>query len=289
MKFIKGDRVKHPQKPEWGIGQVLENSTNDSVKMFFVEAGYKTLWLTHTAPEKVTGEEAQNALLDQLIFEKPSDEFRYKSISEAITSFLSVFPGGFTDPSYLQSERNYKTEAHKHAQSVLPKEVFKQLIDEGHYAEITSRTQKLVNMTNLIFPNEKMALKDGLKNPEHQKIFCDALYEMLFGLDELEFRFKRYIQVLSKINAEKWTIASYFPFIFDPTRFMFVKPTVTQFAAKISHFEINYKPELNWLTYRSVLAFSDYINNSIQQLHPRDMIDVQSFMWTIAPGKYIDV
>ena len=66
---------------------------------------------------------------------------------------------------------------------------------------------------------------------------------------------------------------------------MFLKPTVTQNAAEISGFAINYRPDLNWHTYASVLAFAKYLKAELVELSPRDMIDVQSFMWCIAPGK----
>lgn len=63
---------------------------------------------------------------------------------------------------------------------------------------------------------------------------------------------------------------------------MFVKPTVTQNAAAVSGFEINYKSQLNWVTYKQVLAFSQYLHRELSELKPRDLIDVQSFMWCIA-------
>ena len=35
MQYKKGDRVKHPKKPDWGIGQVLADSTGGTVRIFF--------------------------------------------------------------------------------------------------------------------------------------------------------------------------------------------------------------------------------------------------------------
>ncbi len=67
---------------------------------------------------------------------------------------------------------------------------------------------------------------------------------------------------------------------------MFVKPTITQYSSELCGFEINYKPQLNWLTYKSILDFSNYLFSELSDLNPRDMIDVQSFMWCIAPGTY---
>jgi hypothetical protein len=81
---------------------------------------------------------------------------------------------------------------------------------------------------------------------------------------------------------------TYFLFIADPDNHMFLKPTVTQNAADLCAFELNYSSSLNWRTYRCLLDFSGYLKSSLTDLglKPRDMIDVQSFMWCIAPGTY---
>ena len=172
------------------------------------------------------------------------------------------------------------------ALELLGKEVFFGLLESEDYSEIVKRALKVANATNLIFPNEKMSLKDGLQSSEAQKNFCRALFSLLYGEDELEKRFADFAKVLEDIDAAKWTTASYFLFIIHPHKYMFVKPTITQYSSELCGYEVNYKPQLNWLTYKSVLGFSEYIKAEISELKPRDMIDVQSFMWCIAPGTY---
>ena len=130
-----------------------------------------------------------------------------------------------------------------------------------------------------------MALKDGLDLPSNQQAFATALFNLLYEDEDLKPRFERYADILEGIGAAKWTIATYFLFIIYPEEYVFLKPTVTQNAADISGFEINYRPTLNWHTYTSVLAFANYLKAELAGLSPRDMIDVQSFMWCIAPGK----
>ena len=62
---------------------------------------------------------------------------------------------------------------------------------------------------------------------------------------------------------------------------MFVKPTITQAVADMSAFNIAYTPSLNWNTYNKILKFSEYLKQELHELEPKDMIDVQSFMWCI--------
>jgi O-acetyl-ADP-ribose deacetylase (regulator of RNase III) len=52
----------------------------------------------------------------------------------------------------------------------------------------------------------------------------------------------------------KWTIATVFPFLAHSQTHIFLKPEVTQAAAKRRGFSLNYKPELNWLTYSCLLS-----------------------------------
>ena len=142
-----------------------------------------------------------------------------------------------------------------------------------------------MNATNLIFPNEKMALRDGLQSDQARRRFAVLLHELLYGTSEEETRFNAWKNFLFDIDAAKWTNATYFQFLAYPDRYIFFKPTVTQDAADVCNFELNYHPELNWLTYRSVQRFAEVLHLEIATLNPRDMIDVQSFIWCIAPGK----
>jgi len=141
---------------------------------------------------------------------------------------------------------------------------------------------QLSNATNLIFPNEKMALRDGLASDGAMKQFALALCDLLHGNLSVEKRFVRFFEVLDLIGAPKWPIATYFTFFYHPDRHMFVKPTITQNAARLCAFEISYEAQLNWTTYSRVLGLADYLFDKLSDLEPRDMIDVQSFMWCIA-------
>ena len=67
---------------------------------------------------------------------------------------------------------------------------------------------------------------------------------------------------------------------------MFVKPTITQHMAEICAYDINYRSQVTSRTYLRVMDFSAYLKEAIAELEPADMIDVQSFMWCIAPGTY---
>ncbi|MBY5944660.1 DUF3553 domain-containing protein [Photobacterium rosenbergii] len=288
MEYKKGDRVIHPKKEDWGLGEVLENSNDATVRVFFVGVGEKILSLQYVQPIKVEGIEAKNIVLDNLKIRKTTSGIKYQSLPKSIQFFLEEFPDGFYGEKFIEYERDYKDKAHSLASELLGKESFIGLLNSNDYSEIVKRALKVTSATNLIFPNEKMSLKDGLQSHEAKQKFSHVLYSLLYSEEELENRFVAFSKVLEEINAAKWTTATYFLFIVHPDKYMFVKPTITQYSSELCGYEVNYRPQLNWLTYKSVLDFSEYIKSEISKLKPRDMVDVQSFMWCIAPGKYHD-
>lgn len=286
MSLLKqGDRVRHPLKAEWDLGEVLGDATGGKVRVFFVGVGEKTLSLNHVTLEYVPPHEAAHPVLDNLHIPAASGRKRYQSLPASIDMFLQHFPQGFYGDRFAAEERQYKMQAHQLAQDLLGNSALVRLLAAHEYGEVCRRALQVANKTNLIFPNEKMALKDGLVSPTNQQAFVTALYDLLYGDGDLQPRFEHYADVLAGMGAAKWTIATYFLFIVHPTTYMFLKPTVTQNAAEVSGFAIHYRPALNWRTYASVLTFAQYLKAELAALRPRDMIDVQSFMWCIAPGK----
>ena len=288
MDYRKGDRVKHPTKDDWGLGEVLENSNGESVRVFFVGAGEKLLSLKYVKPVRVVGAESSHIVLDNLRISKSPTGLKYQSLTDSVQYFLEQFPEGFYGEKFQINERDYKVKANALAQELLSSESFRQLLESGNYSKIVKRALRLVNATNLIFPNEKMALKDGLVDADARKSFAEVLFLLLHGEGDFEKRFMAFASFLEEIDSAKWTTATYFLFIMHPDKYMFVKPTITQYAGDLCGFELNYKPQLNWLTYKSVLKFSEYLHSELTALAPRDMIDIQSFMWCIAPGTYKD-
>ena len=284
MSLKKGERVRHPIRAEWGLGEVLADSNGEKVRVFFVGVGEKTISLKHVMLDCIPKDEAAHPVLDNLCVPTESGR-KYQSLPESIQRFLERFPQGFYGDRFAEAERNYKVRAHQLAQELLSKGELAQLLSANQWEEVCRRALRISNATNLIFPNEKMALKGGLEMPASQQAFAKSLFDLLYGEDDLKWRFERYADILEGIGAAKWTIATYFLFIVYPAEYVFLKPTVTQNAADISGFEIKYRPDLNWNTYASVLAFANYLKAELVELSPRDMIDVQSFLWCIAPGK----
>lgn len=73
MPFQVGDRVKHPKKPDWGLGKVTA-SDGGYVTVYFADAGEKKLSLNFVELQLVTGEDAVSPQLDQMCQEPTSSK-----------------------------------------------------------------------------------------------------------------------------------------------------------------------------------------------------------------------
>jgi hypothetical protein len=67
---------------------------------------------------------------------------------------------------------------------------------------------------------------------------------------------------------------------------MFLKPNVTRIAAKAWGFDFEYQSKPTWSTYASLLALASDVRRGIHDLRPRDMIDIQSFLWVQGSDEY---
>jgi len=83
-----------------------------------------------------------------------------------------------------------------------------------------------------------------------------------------------------------WPVVTVFGFIAQPDRHIFVKPNTLRAAARAYGFDLEYQSRPNWRTYSSVLEFAALVSRDQRDLGPRDMIDVQSFLWVQGSAEY---
>lgn len=199
--------------------------------------------------------------------------------------FLRFCPEGFSDPSYLRYERDYKWAAHEAWCELLNEPEFDRLLTAEDYQEVCRRAMRVEAKTRfMLHRNEKAALHDSVKGAKPAKLFAYGLYDLVYGEDDFQERFKEFARDLESLPANQtspvsWTIATIFPFLADPAKHMFLKPQVTKSAAKRRRFSLNYKPQLNWTTYSCLLRLAEVLREEVADQKPRDMIDIQSYIW----------
>ena len=207
--------------------------------------------------------------------------------------FLRFFPGGFNDPTYLEWERDYKWQTHERWHGVLGKRQFRSLLRQGQHAEIAARAIKVEQQSrhSMIFSFEKMALRDATRSSSGAMAFAEGLYEFLYGARSFENRFVQWVEVVSGLPRKQtrvltWPLVTVFGFIAQPETHIFLKPLVTRAAARAYGFDLSYKARPNWNTYASLLELAARVRRDQRALGPRDMIDIQSFLWVQGSDEY---
>lgn len=207
--------------------------------------------------------------------------------------FLRQFPGGFRDPTYLDWERDYKWETHLRWLEALPASEFRRLLRAGEFAEAAARAVRVEQRSRhaMLFSFEKMALRDALRSTQGARDFSVGLFDFLHGRGAMERRFDRWIETIERLPRKQtrvltWPLATVFGFIAQPDRHMFLKPNTIRAAARAYGYELPYRPRPSWEVYDGLLAFCALVREDLADLRPRDMIDIQSFLWVQGSDEY---
>ena len=216
-----------------------------------------------------------------------------RPLEKAKRKFLRVFPGGFRDETYIDWERDYKWNAHVRWQEQLSEVGFRRLLEKRQFEEIARLAGAIESRTNLLFSFEKMALRDAIRSPAGAQAFATALFDLLHGGETMEIRFASWIAALDRLPRRQtrvltWPLATVFGFIAQPKDHFFFKPTVTREALRRCHVAFEYQSRPSWPVYRALLAAVREIRSGIAPMRPRDMIDIQSFLWVQGSDEYPD-
>jgi hypothetical protein len=258
--------------------KVREASVGDATLRLFKENGaYKGAVVVGKAVTVLEGADADN------VWQRMHDEVgkanpKYFGFDGARNRFLHFFPNGFQSDGYAAQERGYKVAAKSKLDTAVPLEEAQTGTGFGEAVLSVFRA------TNLLSPFEKTRLQDVLRGP-HADPFIQAAAR--FTLGEGKPALLAMERALRPHDNAKWTVVTYLPFLWRPEQHMFLKPEVTKdFAVRIGHkFASEYKPRLEIDVYESLLDLASKTADELADLHLRDRIDVQSFIWVVGDYK----
>ena len=205
--------------------------------------------------------------------------------------FLRFFPNGFLDEKYVDWERGYKWKAHQQWIEGLGRRTHRKLLQANQFEEIAALAVRIESRTNLLFSFEKMALRDAVRSVTGAQLFAEELYEFLYGRGSAIRKFERWCNAVEALPRKQtrvltWPLVTIFGFIAQPEEHIFLKPNVTRIAARQYEYEFQYGARPSWETYASLLDFAGTIRKDLPDMPPRDMIDIQSFIWVQGSDEY---
>jgi hypothetical protein len=217
---------------------------------------------------------------------------RTRSAQRCREKFLDFFPDGFRDATYLETERAYKWDAHQTWRDELGRGQIHDLYARHDYAEIARRAVRIESRTNLLFSFEKMALREAIGDSPGASQFAKALTSWLESPpSDLANSFERWTEAIGALPHRQsrvltWPVVTVFGFLALPRRHMLLKPNVTRRAADAYGYSFRYSSKPRSDTYLSLLEFARHVRADLKDLAPRDMIDIQSFLWVQGSDEY---
>ncbi|MDQ1687185.1 MAG: hypothetical protein QOK42_160 [Frankiaceae bacterium] len=213
------------------------------------------------------------------------------ALRRARRRFQRFYPEGFHDSEYVALERDYKWQAHRTWEASLGRDQLKEALSEGTHREAAAQAVRIESRTNLLFSFEKMAVRDAVATDAGARDFVEGLYDWLHGSGSESERFERWVETVRGLPRRQtrvltWPVATVFGFIARPRVHIFLKPTVTRVAAERMGLEFDYRSAVQWSTYSSLLSLAREVKGATSDWRPRDMIDVQSFIWVQGSDEY---
>jgi hypothetical protein len=153
--------------------------------------------------------------------------------------FREIFRGGFSDPTYLSWERDYKWNAHLSWERELGRSQFRALIKADSFEEIARRVARFYGRSklNMMALYEWMALREALESPQGGRLLTTALFDLLHGPGPFVHRLEVFTAALDRApqrqtRLAKWPIVTLFPFVARPAHHLIVKPRLMKRAAE---------------------------------------------------------
>lgn len=201
-----------------------------------------------------------------------------RSLADLIARFRSHFPQGFADPAYPPAERTYKDDARAGLAAAVT-------LDQALFADAAQASAaRSVFSTNMLTPFENARVREALGGAEGPA-FLQGCAQVARG--DIKQGLATIDATVRPHGAPSWTIATFLPAMWNPDACMLMKITATrQVAGWLGHgFDTAYTPALNADTYAECMAFAEGLRSDLADLRPRDLIDVQSFIWVVTSYK----
>jgi hypothetical protein len=242
--------------------------------------GFSGVVVADRKTSAVFHDEDEQRLLARLRNEAGKLHPHYIGMQGAIDRFLEFMPNGFEGDHSDQSESSYKRAAHRLLNATVPLEQARNADEKD-----AERVRAAPVWINLLSPYESMHLKEALEGPSGDAFLQGAAS---FANGEFDAGAARMESAMKAHGRLTWPTATYFPYLWNPEKHMFLKPVVTcDFAERIGHpFQHEYEAGVSSGVYESLLDLANFTLNEIRPLGARDFIDVQSFIWVV--GAYSD-
>ena len=206
---------------------------------------------------------------------------------QAMANFMSAYPQGFADPSYLGTGNGERAALWRLGNEAwveaLGNGEGERLLAAADVGELVKRALQVERHVSPLQPSteRKDTLKEALADPDAALVFFGALFDVLGVPVPGRARFEKLFAAASRlpvVPAAMWPVATLFPFIAQPDRHVFLRPKPAREAAERLGCDLRFDETPNWPTYAALRALSTRLLEVLQPNGARDFIDVESFL-----------
>ncbi len=291
--LANGTLVQHDSL---GLGKVIAVEPT-AVHVFFPESerrhAVKLRWPMTKAFLKTEGVQ-RNAWLEGLSsFSLDPGTGRYAlaenwlSHDQAVAEFLAQCPSGFTGDCARRSVARNDRAALWHAARAgwiehLGGTRGRPLLAEGAVPELVRRALRIERLiASITGVLEAGAMREALREPEPARLYFQALFELLSVTVPGRAAAERLFAATIGLGAAPgcaWTLATIFPSLADPARYLVLRPKATRAAAERLGYDLRYDPVPNWVTYAALRRFGGELLERLAPIGARDLLDVEVFL-----------
>lgn len=200
----------------------------------------------------------------------------------------AIYPGwtGITDPRFVAGEIDYKRDAIAKASARLSENALVDLIRRGHFIEVIERLEEVGKEPHFLYLSTPRSgdLSILYQSGLDREAFAHQIFDLLHGEETSPERLDRYAAWVDEQGLpNKWTFPTYFLFLTDPERNLFVKPQSAGHFLELmdAGFELGSRPTGD--TYARFLALGDEIRAAFpadrDPAASTDLVAAQSIIW----------
>ncbi len=204
------------------------------------------------------------------------------------------YPGwaGFDDPRLVEEERAYKLETRDMAfgpDGLLARERLERLIEDQAWATAITDFTTVGKHNSLMFQSVPSSADARVLYPgqvDDQAEMIRRMFDLLYGQGPSEERLERWFTwTAGQPAGANWPFGTFWLFMLDPDSEVFVKPRATRRVLKWLGSDVSLPTAPSGEAYAQVRGVFNELRDALSEYEPKDMVDIQSFVWVAGTAK----
>ncbi len=295
--------LRHSRREQWGLGVMVDRG-GDRVNIQFQDGRARTFKEGYYHLFEAVDRRLDVALgIVEALHSMSGQPARVAgsrrqpvTLEEQVEHFAALFPEGFRGDDYVEAhrgdERRRPLKRHRdhlvaRAAEALSSRAIKKAINASDPAAVLAAAGEVVAATDLVKVAERKRFLDIKK--KHHEAVADALFALLHGRSALTPRFDAWVATLERAlgAAPSWELATVLVGAAHPDAHVVVRESVFTRQAVFMAPGLTIPSRPMGILYERLLALTVGVRDALVEadLEPRDLFDVQDFMWlTLKPA-----